>query len=711
MKKTIFLILMMFVMTFVTLGFSEYDINPDWEASDFPGDPSMMDACFDGEYIELNTDVNESYTLENNLEDTCIYIEGSEDGFVLDCEGNTISGGGNNDGRVAIYIAGADDVTITDCKIQDIQYGVVFHDSDNSLMESCDIENTQYPNYWGPIDQIQVQSNTAENNIITDFLKAGIWMHTSEESSIIENSLSKGYLGIYLAAGTGNEIKDNKIDEMEFTGIGINNSDDNNIQGNTISDVGSAGYGDGIGLLNSEDCTVKSNDIENANDAGIAILATMSTNGATLSNDEVDNANCGATIGISQVSIEDDKYQNSNYGICFVDFDEGNNIEDCTVEDTDISDNDDAVRMYSDGVDDSNVFRNVQFDTDDVECDDGVDGTITVEENIIIKLIDAHDDPIPNAEIDLENGNGDEIMSNEETDNNGETDEEVTVRGELECDGGDYEYNDYEDHDADIEFSGNDYAERSKVTKSETIIIKLEDIELYEKNENGENCNNDNECESGFCCDQGVYSGTCTEPNNCPNYECITNDHCDAGEECQDHVCVEIACACGYIENDECIEYECCNSDVCEVNEECSDHECTAIACSCGYLENHECVEYDCCENEDCEANELCENNACQNITQGTCGAVVNHIWIDYECCGNGDCDADEACKNDECQELTGDCGYIDNQQWVDYECCENDQCEEEGYICKENECTEQTCCLPIFIVPLVLLGLFAVRK
>ncbi|MCK4319525.1 right-handed parallel beta-helix repeat-containing protein [Candidatus Micrarchaeota archaeon] len=666
MKKIIFLFLILFSFAFAEgLDFS------DVEGVDAPITTAIMDDVLDncGTVIELN----ESTELEDDYTDTCFVI--NDEDITIDCEGNTIQGSGNDDGQVAFYANNMDGITIQNCKIKDIQYGIVLHDVDESTITDNDVENTEYAIYVGAPGQSSAKENTIEKNTIDEFLKAGIWLDEAKDSLINDNELEDGYLPIYLSDSEKSNIKNNKITEAEFVGIGVNNGEEIEVEKNTISKTGTGEeYGDGIALLNSENCIVSENGISEAYTSGIAVVADedLSVKNELYEN-SINDAECGILFGMDNIFAYGEGIEECKYGLCFSDVGE-DDLEGCVIENSSISDSDsEDVYVMTDDVKETNVLRNVGFNTGDVEFDEDADNSrLTIQEFIKIRILDKDEEPVEDAEVTFENGNEEEIMDDAETDENGETELCITTIGYYYMEDEDVDYEDYKEHEYSIKYGAKTFTGNFDVDGSNIYILEL-DFTMHPKGQVGDACSQASDCETGYCCGRGPNAGTCRASSSfCPDYECEENSDCDDDEVCENYECVELTGECGYVENHTWMEYACCEDADCKNNEKCEDHACVEINGTCGYVENHTWIEYACCvdedceegykcmghecigeiecqTNSDCEENEFCENNKCIEIVPATCGHIHEHKWYDYECCADSDCEAGKVCKNNMC--------------------------------------------------------------
>ncbi len=104
------------------------------------------------------------------------------------------------------------------------------------------------------------------------------------------------------------------------------------------------------------------------------------------------------------------------------------------------------------------------------------------------------------------------------------------------------------------------------------------------------------------------------------DYECFSDQQCQFDESCNNNVCEQLDCGCGYATDHECIDYECCNNDDCLADEYCdmAPHTCKEVQCSCGFIQDHKCErpsDY-CCVDAHCSSNQTCNVETHECITR-----------------------------------------------------------------------------------------------
>ena len=605
------------------------------------------------EVIEITDD----FEMNESTEDICFVI--NDDNVEFDCDGYTISGSGPNDGRVGIFVDGVDDITITNCDIESIQYGIILLDSKDSTIISNNILDTSFSVYLGQ----DCEDGMVKNNEINEFISSGVWLHDDHGSEIEDNEFNSGdeygLVPIYVSQSIDSNVEGNIIHTSEVTAIAVYESETIKIDNNKVNEAGTDGYGDGIGILNSEECMVKDNEIENAATAGINIIAEDNSKGCIVKGNEIIDSSYGIIFGMDNIIASSNDIENTGYGVGFLDY-KGDDLEGCVFANSSIDDSDDEdVYVVTDDIIDA-VLANINFNDNSVFFEDGCDdSTLLLKEYIIIKIIDNNEDPIEDAEVTFENGKGDEVYDEVMTDSSGETDQTSTLIGEYSYDSGDdHDYDDYSDHEVHVEYSGSVFEGDLEIDDTDTYIIELEDVELDAEEDKlsvGDLCDEHTDCQSGVCCESGLYEGVCKAyQDDCIETigECMANNACEDNEICLDNECVEVECDCGIIEDHACVEYQCCVDTDCGDSAICVDNLCSVIDCDCGEVVNHSCVDYECCDNDDCLYTELCEQNSCKPVVQDTCGEISNHEWIDYECCNDTICGFGMGCQNNVCVDV-----------------------------------------------------------
>jgi parallel beta-helix repeat protein len=175
-----------------------------------------------------------------------------ERGTILDCKGHTIDGV-NASSSKGIVISYAHMVDITNCNIQDFQFGIFLHNSEYSHVLWNTIHNNERGIYTKDLGGTRTSDAVIESNTITDNVW-GIWWETKEagspntiKSNIIKNN---SYRGIARDGNSRTWIMDNWI-EGNYQGLVYNTGSKDEIWGNTFLDnVLHNGY---EGYINSND--------------------------------------------------------------------------------------------------------------------------------------------------------------------------------------------------------------------------------------------------------------------------------------------------------------------------------------------------------------------------------------------------------------------------------------------------------------------------
>ena len=128
------------------------------------------------------------------------------------------------------------------------------------------------------IDVCSASSNILGNNVTDNAY--GIYLETSNSTTVTENSVKSNFYGIYLVDSNNNEIRGNSLED-NFEGICLDSSNSNMISGNNVTDGWDGiylsdsnndtvtlnnitGTGIGIGYLNSNNTIISGNNITNS---------------------------------------------------------------------------------------------------------------------------------------------------------------------------------------------------------------------------------------------------------------------------------------------------------------------------------------------------------------------------------------------------------------------------------------------------------------
>lgn len=113
------------------------------------------------------------------------------------------------------------------------EYGIYirYTNHDNSVINNTVKDNTRYGIYLQDCNEINVQGNTINNN------RRGMDVQNCVDSNFTFNTANGNLdIGIYLSYGSdGNQLKNNTINQNDL-GIGLDESDFNNVTGNTLID-------------------------------------------------------------------------------------------------------------------------------------------------------------------------------------------------------------------------------------------------------------------------------------------------------------------------------------------------------------------------------------------------------------------------------------------------------------------------------------------
>jgi len=176
----------------------------------------------DGTYVE-NVDVNKSVTIksENGAEVTIIQAANLSDSVLevfsdyVNINGFMVKGVGGMYYFAGIYLFNADHCAVSDNIIMLNKYniGIYLHSSSNNTLAN----------------------NTASNN------SNGIMLRSSSNNVITDNIASNNYIGINLDSSSNNTLTNNIASNNDITGIHLESSSYNTITNNTASSNGRDG--------------------------------------------------------------------------------------------------------------------------------------------------------------------------------------------------------------------------------------------------------------------------------------------------------------------------------------------------------------------------------------------------------------------------------------------------------------------------------------
>ncbi len=186
-------------------------------------------------------------------------------------------------------------------------------------------------------------SLTGENNAATIIDGHGKThsIEINKTSSLSNLTVSKGYTGVYIAAGAGATLKDLKILRTEKMGVEIAKSTTSDSEEVTITDS-DISKGDGKGFyINKRRITIQNNDIEDNDEEGIDIRSGV--RGTIKKNTISKNGESGIelVVGSSDLKISKNKIKsNSASGVSHQFYKDSKKIGNIRLEDNRIQKND-----------------------------------------------------------------------------------------------------------------------------------------------------------------------------------------------------------------------------------------------------------------------------------------------------------------------------------------------------------------------------------
>ncbi len=173
--------------------------------------------CQGANYLfNCSNTVNESCTLNCNLNSsgTCFTI--GADNIVIDGKGFLINGSGSGTG---ISSSGFSNITIKNCDIRWFQTGIYFENSEDNLILNntlmyngiISIDNTGI--HFNHVNDSSIIGNTVSSN---DF---GINLDYSSDNNITNNTVNNNGKGIHIFASSGNTVDNNNVSSNNCSGI------------------------------------------------------------------------------------------------------------------------------------------------------------------------------------------------------------------------------------------------------------------------------------------------------------------------------------------------------------------------------------------------------------------------------------------------------------------------------------------------------------
>lgn len=199
----------------------------------------------------------------------------------------TVEGSDIHHNYYGIYTHSAEEMVFRGNQIRNnISYGLDPHDdSNNFLVEDNDaFENGRH----GIIFSKRCENNIIRNNRSFNNFLTGIMLDKDSNNNIVENNTTYGNInGIALYGSSKNTVRNNTVYENDRGILAKDNSENNTIEGNTVTDQ----FQYGIYFYNgAENNTIEANEVSTSLDWGIYLK--------TPSNEVLRNTLTGNTVGI-----------------------------------------------------------------------------------------------------------------------------------------------------------------------------------------------------------------------------------------------------------------------------------------------------------------------------------------------------------------------------------------------------------------------------
>jgi len=226
-------------------------------------------------------------TLTTDLNNT-IQIDAND--VILDGAGHIITGSNTGNG---VYLPGRTSVTIKNLSVKKFSYGIYLYSSSNNNL----INNTNSNNYCGIFlyysNNNNLTSNTANSNTYY-----GIYLYPSNNNTLTNNTVNSSPHSIQLDSSSNNTLTNNTVNNSSGCGITLDSSNNNSLTNNTTVNS----YSTGIFLEASNNNTLTNNTITNSKKSCGIYLRTLSNNN-TLTNNVADSNLCGVCFRYSNGSI------------------------------------------------------------------------------------------------------------------------------------------------------------------------------------------------------------------------------------------------------------------------------------------------------------------------------------------------------------------------------------------------------------------------
>lgn len=223
--------------------------------------------------------------------------------ITLDGNNHSITGSGTGYG---IYIYNKTNVTIKNCVVSNFTGGIYISSSTNNNL----FQNSFNSNYYGISGYASSFNNIAGNTVSLNS-SYGIHFNQSSNNNLTNNVTNSNSYGIYLQAGSGSNTVNGNTTNLNTIGIYISNNSDNIITGNIATGNSYSGFI----IPASSNNVINSNNVSGNNGFGM-VISSGSSNSIT-NNIASNNLYSGIQLsGGSTNSISENTISNNNtYGI------------------------------------------------------------------------------------------------------------------------------------------------------------------------------------------------------------------------------------------------------------------------------------------------------------------------------------------------------------------------------------------------------------
>ena len=177
-------------------------------------------------------------------------INATVDDILLDGKGHKITGD-NSSGSMGTCADGRTNVTITNLVVDPVNYGVYFHNVNDSAVTYSNFSGNRYGAYLDSCDHTTFSDNTASSNS-NDGVRLSGFTHGTVRRNRIDSNRNRG---LVISGAFNLTLADNKADSNGQYGILINDSSSSSLTGNNASSNGA----DGIYLNSSDNNTLTGN--------------------------------------------------------------------------------------------------------------------------------------------------------------------------------------------------------------------------------------------------------------------------------------------------------------------------------------------------------------------------------------------------------------------------------------------------------------------